>query len=236
VANVSQGTYAGLPGSPATGEIYFFTDSVYPFARCDGAATWTYFLNGKIAVPPGPKSGWTSVNAGSELTITDGAGTIDLLITSNAATNLRGISKTASFSSAIFYYRCTAGEQNSYLVGVGFTDGTKYKTIGFLIQSGAFTLEIRDWSNTTTTPSTVSVQPLFLGGPYMSSGMYFRLTNDSATLGFDYSLDGITYHSAGTEAVGTFLTPTGYFVGGENADTGTATKYLVVSLQSVTVV
>ena len=77
-STITTGTYASLPGTCTVGDMYVFTDSVYNFAVCRSTNVWTYFLNGKIAVPPGVVSGWTGVNTGANWIASDANGTVYL--------------------------------------------------------------------------------------------------------------------------------------------------------------
>jgi len=227
--SITSGTYASLPGSPSTGDCYLFTDSVYTIAQYNGA-TWDYFLDGKIAVPPGPKSGWTNLNPGSDLTVTDGAGTIDLSIAQNGSLNLRGIVKIATPATITYVFRSQMVYNPTQTFGVEFYDGTKLIGLELLTTTGTQTLRVQRWTNTTSASTTVFTQAL-LGFPATWGGLiYMKLTNGGGNLAFLWSLDGITFHQAYTEAVGTWLTPTGYGVAGVNLSAGDP---LTVSLQSV---
>lgn len=58
------GTFASLPSSPVTGQVYYFTDSWYTMAIYDGAQ-WNYIapFGGAVGLPPA--SGWSYVNQAS---------------------------------------------------------------------------------------------------------------------------------------------------------------------------
>ena len=62
--SITSGTYASLPGTCATSDLYFTTDAPYTF-RCTATNTWTAFFGGvggmQVTVPP--SAGWTADNS-----------------------------------------------------------------------------------------------------------------------------------------------------------------------------
>jgi hypothetical protein len=227
-----------LPVSPGTGDLYLFTDSVYTIARCDSSPTWSIFRGGRLAVPPGPKSGWTNINAGSDMTVTDAAGSINIGIVRNASLNWRLITKTLAASYTVTAYMTAQMlRDTAQTVGVYFYDGTKLMGLEFLAPSasgsGPFTMRAQRMNSVTSASTTPYSLNNFEAGP-AQGGMYLRITNDGANLTLFWSLDGIVYTQAYTEAVGAFLTPTGYGFGGVNL-TSNAGDPMTISLQSVVV-
>ncbi len=237
-SSVVSGTYAALPGSPSLGDLYIFTDSVYTLARCAAGGTWTFFLDGKIAVPPGPISNWTGVNTGANWTATDASGTIDIAIARNASANLRLLTKTATPTSitAVFRTQMDGTTVNGMGGGVFFYDGTQAMGIQVTAQASlACSLNVAKYTTTTATASFAFTLNLF-GNPSTWTGLiYLQITNTGGTLAFLWSIDGITFHQVFSEAAGTFITPTAYGFGGGNASS-TTTDTLTLSLQSVVTV
>jgi hypothetical protein len=177
------------------------------------------FYDGKLAGVPGPASNWTNVNAGSELTVTDGAGTLDLTIARNASLNLRMVTKTATPASIVAAFKTqqveTGTNQSS---GVYFYDGTK--AMGWeVLNSGTFGnagFRVQKYTNVTTASTTPYSQVNLGIMPSFGGIIYFQLLNAAGTMTFNWSLDGVTWHTAFTESTATFINPTAYGVGGNN--------------------
>ncbi len=233
--SITQGTYAALPGTCAVGDLYFFTDSVYNCAQCATANVWTLFLNGRIAVAPGPVAGWTGVNTGADWTATDAGGSINAQIIRNGSLNLRGLVKAQP--STPYTVTCFMKAQaivGSQSAGLCFYDGTKLIAIEWVFGSTPV-LRVQRWTNSTSASTTVFTLNNFAGfGNALYGGGFLRIGNTGANLTFDWSLDGIVWTNVYTEAVGAFLTPTHYGFEGVNITT-TAGDPLTLSVQSVIV-
>jgi hypothetical protein len=67
--------------------------------------------------------------------------------------------------------------------------------------------------------------------PSFGGIIYFQLLNAAGTMTFNWSLDGVTWHTAFTESTATFINPTAYGVGGNNqAAAGIGLTISVISL------
>ncbi len=64
--------------------------------------------------------------------------------------------------------------------------------------------------------------------------VWHRLRNDGTTLSFDISQDNITYFNIYSEAVGTYITPTHYAIGGVSV-IGTASLFIQPTYWAVNV-
>jgi len=239
--SITQGTYASLPGTCTTGDLYILEDSFYGPVRCSATNTWSFFRNGKLVTLPGTVGSWTAVNAGSDLTASDATGAVIAKIDRNATLNWRGYFKTVPATPYTIEFEMTllGMSRNSSLYGAYFYDGTKLMSIEILAQAGTNTLRIGKITNVTTdgTP-LLSIANFFpvvsTGGAYVARDVFFRLGNNGSTLSFEVSFDRVYWLTIASEAVGTFITPTHYGFGGVN-QSGTSTDDVVINLYSVRV-
>ncbi len=187
-----------------------------------------------IYTPPGPVSGWTGRNTGANWTATDSVGdSINIQLTRNASLNWRLLTKTQPSTpyKRVIFVKAVAPWANSSTFGAYFYDGTKLMGIEVLFQANTtggllvpiFTLRVEKITNTTTDGSTPAT--LVGAGLVIASGIWLRLQNDGSTLSFDWSLDGVVWNTLFSEAVGTYITPTDYGVGGVCV-TGTASDFV----------
>lgn len=217
------GAFASLPGSGVTvGDQYQSTDGPYRFVWT--GSVWQAFYNNHAVGVPGPSSGWTHVNFGTNVTLSDAAGVIGIQIADNAALNWRIITKavTATPYHRETFIRSSLLAANSTIAGYYFYDGTKLMGVECLAQvTSQFSLRVQKITNVTTagaTPFTTSTA--FIGG-IEYGGIWIRLGNNGTNLTFDWALERGDWQNLFTEAVGTFITPTQYGVGGI-CTTGTA--------------
>lgn len=224
------GAYASLPSTSGqkSGNRYKCTDSPYEFIF-DGAA-WNAFIGGYPATLPGVASGWTNINGGSNFTKTDAQGALVLEITRNASLNWRLLTKTATPTTATFFFECQyPGGINASVLGAYFYDGTKLMGLEILANGGANVFRVEKITNVTTDGSTAaSTTNMALNSP----GIWMRLGNTGSTLTFEWSLDGAVWNTLFSEAVGTYITPTQYGFGGAVA-TGTAADKITISMKSI---
>jgi hypothetical protein len=243
--NITQGTYASLPSTCTTNDMYIFTNTVYNFARCSATNTWSNFLNGQLLNSPGPASGWTAVNGSTALTIADLVGMVQFSITNVSGLNWRFGDKSVPGSTP---YTCTFAvrpeEQytNSNAVGVYFYDGTKLYGIELLAQGNPLgvgsilILRVEKITNVTTDGSTVAsiILQTPSGSDYNYPGafnysqlpIYLQLKNDGTNLTFLFSINNVNYTQLFQEAVGTYMTPTKFGVGGLSGSSTTNTVNL----------
>ncbi len=224
------GTFANLPATTnqKQGNRYKLTDGPYDYVYT--GSIWQAYHRGFNVVPPGPLSGWTGVNTGANWTQTDVGGSINLVITRNASLNWRLITKTqpATPYKRVIFMSGIAPYQASSTLGAYFYDGTKLMGIEVLVQgltatglSGGLvpvcTLRVEKINSVTSDNSTAaSITGI---GALMVSGIWLRLGNDAVNVSFDWSLDGVVWNNLFSEAIGTFITPSKYGVGGVCAAT-----------------
>lgn len=202
---------------------------------------------GNSGTPPGPISGWTGINIGSNWTgVDDVGGAIEIIETDSSSVDWRFYIKAqpATPYTKIFQFDTYQTFANSCLFGCYFYDGTKFMGIELVVQAtGLMTLRVEKLTNFSTDFTTAfSVTPLpiqllpFLYGPISGVNqphfvnVYFRLGNTGSTLTFDWSRDGATWHNIFSEAVGTFITPTSYGFGGLNDGTGAPQTMIMKSI------
>jgi hypothetical protein len=161
------------------------------------------------------------VNQGSATAVqTVSGGPIFMKIPDTAALNWRGLfvnqpSTPYKLQAQITAALSSAGGANSQDVGIYFYNGTKLMGLEVLSQAGGFTPRVEKITNVTTdSGSAASTFALLVGSRVFSGTIWIQLRNSGTTLSFDYSLDGVNYTNAFSEAVGTFITPTQIGFGG----------------------
>jgi hypothetical protein len=173
------------------------------------------------------------------MTVTDGAGTIDVNIAFNASLNVRFIAKTQPGTPYVVTYAYVAGFRTDPGVeqAIYFYDGTKLLGFGATaVTLGQVPrLRVLRWNSVTSSGATSIVADQSVEGPGFGL-FYMRQANDGTNLTFSFSLDGITYHTFWTETLVTWLTPTHYGIGGvQNASGSAFNNPVTISLQSVVV-
>lgn len=223
-STVSQGVYASLPGTCTTGDVYLFTDAVFELARCSATNTWSYFIRGKQGSPVAPVAGWTGVNTASLWTQADSGGGGHFTIGSSGL-NWRGLSKAQPSTpySVTAFWTGFQSTGNTSGTGLYFYDGTKLMGIE-LLQGNLFRVE--KITNVTTDSGTAASFTGFKGAPDLGAGIWARITNSGANLTFSWSADGVSFTTLFTEAIGTFITPTHYMIGGVQAGSTGVTVYV----------
>ncbi len=212
------GTFASLPGTCAVGDMYVFTDSVFNYAVCTTTNVWRYFIQGKEGTPVAPVSGWTGTNTGANWTATDSGGGAHILIT-NSSLNWRLLTKNQPGTpyNVTAYWTGNLTTGNTSLSGLYFYDGTKLMGIEILSSS---IFRVNKMNSVTSDNSTAASFTGYNGFPSMATGIWARLTNSGSNLTFSWSADGVTFTTLFTEAIGTFITPTKYGIGGLTTSSG----------------
>lgn len=231
----TSGSFAGLPGTCSVGTLYYFTNSWWISALCTAVNTWNYWGQYGLGAPAGPAAGWTTVNPGTEFTLSDdSAGDLYYKITATSALNWRIATKNTPATPYMIdvFWRSQQTSNNTgtiaYDTGIYFYDGTKLMGLESL-NAGASGpaaqltfLRVEKMTNVNTDSGTAASvipnspitadQSTYLGSEF--GGICGRLKNDGTTLSFYYSLDCHNFSLIYSEAVGTFITPTKYGIGG----------------------
>lgn len=229
--SITRGTYASLPGSGNNaGDMYLCTDSPYEFIWT--GSIWQARFRGIEVTPPGPSSAWTNVNLGTSVT-TDEGGMIGLQLEDTSGLNWRMWSKSTPSTPyhVVFFQKPMQFDVNVQTSGVYFYDGTKLMGIEFLSSSsiGDF-IRVEKINSVTSDNSTAAqTQANLWSAPH--GGIWYRIGNNGTNLTFDFALEPGLWINLFTEAVGTFITPTGYGFGGLCVTNGAA-PLLAVALLS----
>lgn len=187
---ISQGTYASLPASPAAGDLYLFTDSVYNFARYAGSA-WNYFRNGFLCTDPNLLSwSWvnqgtssvSSVNGGVRFTVQGSTGNSARLRVKNIANPTTGTLTVGFLMSA------TVSAVDGCAFGVVLYESGTTKLVNFSLTNSQ-RLYVNGWSNPTTPVSN----DLNAWPTHSSPEMYMRIAIVGANYLFSLSADGVNF-------------------------------------------
>jgi hypothetical protein len=233
--SVAQGLYASRPGSGVVvGDQYISTDG--PLKSVWNGSVWNTYLHDEFAAAPGPSSGWTQVNFGGKVTLTDVGGTIGMQIADTASFNIRLVTKNAPATPyhVEFFMRTMGMHLNSTVLGAYFYDGTKLMSLDFLAQSASVdTIRVQKMTSTTVDNTTAKSTSTVMMNPYYG-GIWLRLGNNGTNLTFDFAYTRGDWINFFTEAVGTYITPTAYGWGGMCV-TGVGGNFIYASLQGINV-
>lgn len=197
-ASITQGTYASLPGTCATSDLYFFTNSFYDSARCSATNTWTLFLRGATATAP-VDGDFAWVNQGSATVSTTNGG-IYLSVPVGTSLDVRARVKTAPSApyTITVAFRSTAdfalNNQDFGLVWRQSGDG-KLATCGIQTATTGIKFISYKWTSPTVVSAEYSGSAIF-----NSDAIYFRLADDNTNRICSYSVDGqnfIAFHTIG---------------------------------------
>jgi len=123
---ISQGTYGSLPSTCATGNAYYFTDSLFTVARCSAANTWSYFYSGKTITPAAALSLTSGLQTGVTATNAHGYETLSLPVSGPATLSYRyWTAPTPPYTQAV-YLRLpyVADTSNTRCFAAGFQDSS----------------------------------------------------------------------------------------------------------------
>jgi hypothetical protein len=193
--SITQGTFASLPGTCTTNDLYYQTDGPYQF-RCSAANTFSAFLPswGLVTVPP--SASWTSDNM-STTTVDSTNGERYFANSPNAANTVRLQYRTAPATP----YAIVGGIRHE-LTGIAstststnglsapcmfFRDGTgKIESLcaNFNSTNSTTSMDVSDWTNSTTFSATVknfNMNGAEMSGPLARQTVWFCLTDDGTT-------------------------------------------------------
>lgn len=189
--------YASPPGSPASGDLWFPSDSFYTF-RYSGSA-WIPWVNGVQATLP-IDGDFSWVNQGSA-SVDASKGGIYLLGPASGSVNVRARVKSAPATP----YTITAGFNTaavfSQRIGIGFraSGGGEISTIEVL---NGDSLAVSNW-NSATSFNTAAITSVTAAIPQV---VWFRIQDNGTNRIYSYSSDGQNFIVLYTVARTTFLT------------------------------
>jgi hypothetical protein len=166
-------------------------------------------------------STWTAVNSGVLVSQNGGAGFPALFkVTNNASLNWRALKTTLPSTPYTIVVRLNGNRPfaNSSTLGLYWFDAAnKMAAIEVVYQASFSTPQLRIHKGTSPTNDT-SDTPATAGFP--DGCGYLALTQTATNQIYWYSIDGVNWIQLLSETTGTFMTPTGYGVGGIAAGTG----------------
>ena len=230
-AAITQGTFAALPATCTTNDLYYFTDSLYTVARCSATNTWSYFHNGRSVTPPTGVWSWDNQNSA----------TIDTSRGFHILTNPTGDSTHAvRYQTAPTppYTRTFAVISNPFLVAnyseymIGFRDaGGKLTGFRWSYNAGGGTPYVA--SVTTFSSATTPVTNLYAATFTMiPNPFYVKIGDDNTNITFDVSVDGYTFYRTWTALRSSYLTSPAQIFFSTNGNSGLIGATLdVISIQ-----
>ena len=219
--SITQGTFASLPGTCATSDLYIFTSGYYELARCSATNTWTTFFRGHSATPPAACASWTVVNVATGTAACANSGGAIVLSTTSSVSGGYESALIATPAApyirtfAVSYFNlATSGATAGAACGVAYTNGTTNSSAvqgifsfsdapssgtpaGFRVQHST------DYTQATFTNDSSNF-PLGVNGPFV----YFQLEDDNATKFFRVSTNGVSFVTIFSVARTTNFTPT----------------------------
>jgi hypothetical protein len=222
-ATIYSNTYANLATTNcATGDAFFFQDSLYSAARCTATNTWgQIFVGGKLITVPPSNGSFTAETTGASGTysLDNAGGTLNIKVGSDEAT---GVSA---------HYLATLANSTTFTITVGVDValfGGTYPSFKFGVSTGTSATSdsvdfiIGSLLNSGTTPS-VTVQKstdwaytAFYWAGVTQTGyanrIYMRIRQASGSRHFEYSRDGNTWqvHTT-TTSTDHISSPTHYY-------------------------
>lgn len=216
-------TYANLASTNcATGDAFFFQDSLYSAARCTATNTWgQIFVGGKLITVPPSNGSFTSETTGATGTysLDNTGGTLNIKVGSDEATGVSPNYLAALVNSTTF--TITIGVDVAVFGGTypNFRFGVSTGTLG---TSDAVTFAVGALAASGTTPS-IGVQKMdnwVYNSWYWANNLqvgyanrlYMRIRQASGSRHFEYSRDGNTWqvHTT-TTSTDHISSPTHYY-------------------------
>ena len=217
------GTYANLPSSATTGDIYIPTDSFYDIIRYNGSS-WDHFRNGRLLTQP-INGDYTWDNTGNG-TVTTTYGGIVAFSSQALSGQLQIRHKTAPTPP----YTITVGflghyqQLNSNQVGIGFRDSTGKITMCGLGYNSTWQMRRTKWNSATSYNSeygNIAIPPMLVHGPII----WLQMVHDNTNLLYNMSSNGINWTEISSISKTNFVDCSGahqvFFGWGDaNADVG----------------
>jgi hypothetical protein len=220
------GTYASRPAAGIPNRVYYCTDCDALYQ--DNGTSWVKIRLGGVGGPPmadPPTTGWTSVNMGTATWVSDKDG---MVLTAPSRSMSIGYVYRAypvgAFSLVTNFYVDLANTTvlpsagNWWRCGLVISDGTKLETFGpglynatsFAAPWYALSQSVTgdQWANTSTYSAAMETwfPPLYWIG---AMPQWWRYRYDGTTTHyFEWSINGIDWHTYHQEARTAYLTPT----------------------------
>lgn len=224
--SISAGTFGSLPGSPSSGQLYLFTNSLYDMAIYQSSA-WVYLKDGKSLTPPSGFS-WMNQSTATVTTANGGENVLSAVGANANNVNFRYVayptpSFTRTLACRISLFGVGGHGSVNCNAGIALSDGTKMLIFGFygIGSSGQVTLIYNSGPSVTNINANVfSAINYWIPG----EGLVWLRMDDGVTTSakrtFFISFDGETFIQIYQESNTQFLTPTriGYYTLGYDTD------------------
>lgn len=236
---ITSGTYASLPGTCATSDLYLLTSGVFPFSRCTGTDVWSFFYYGHIITPAAQLSLATlggSAPAPDSLVSTNGYEVMTRSSGGGSAYSYRYWS--APGSTPYTKYVVTLPQTNLYVnpgykqFAVGFMDASGKSFVlscgqGTAVVGGYFCrgLNVNADGSVNAEISTAVNTVAGIGG----RELIFVLRDDATNINIGFSNGGPDYYYA-TEARTSFLSSPSRFTYGMEVTTTDAAAVTMVGV------
>ena len=232
LAGAGYGTFAALPSCTTNGQVWFFTNSLYERALCDGSA-WHYFRGGAAMTLPSATS-WTNVNLGSTgaATFSSTAGPTTITVPSNNDATGQSYQYTSISSSGNYTHIFTYYIQQFYtgtLVRPAQTflsDGSKCMVFTLYYgNSGAAALAVTTYTDVNCSAGGSNPQA-DNGVEQMGATMlWFKVVDDGTNIIWSWSIDGTNYWQQYSAARTAFFATGATRIGWGSQKSDSATVY-----------
>lgn len=203
-AVTGRGAFASLPTCNSTAAVraYFFTDSFYDVAHCDGSS-WVYLRNGQSYTQPTGLSATSGTTATTSTT--NGGTTVSILNTVRveaftAASNFSGATKTVT--------SCWMPTLNltgvSYEVGIVLRESATSKHVIWttFVEANRMKMNRAYWTNASTWSSNGVIDSGYMPGTLVCA----RVRKASSNLYFEIAPDGVNYITLNSTTLTAFFT------------------------------
>ncbi len=238
IAN-TQGTFASLPATCATSDLYWMTDSAY-VARCSATNTWSYFITGYGQVTPPPSTSWSWDNQASA-TIDSTNGYEYLSTPKSGATNSTWRYRTAPATpyTLTALFRVDRGGAPPGVSGTLLNSGvelvmrqsTTGKAVTFRVGATASVTSLASDKWTSTTSFSATYTDYNGGGGNLYDGVgsahnlfWLRMADNGTNIIWSWSVDGQHWKTFDTQLRGNFLTVSGGVTGPDQIGFGSYTS------------
>lgn len=213
--STSQGTYASLPGTCTTGDLYFATNSLYQQIRCSATNTWTHFADGKALTLVSTLGSWTAGGTAGSRNDTYGYTT---MVAPNSANHYGQYTSVGSTTfDKTFLVRGLAWPENYGGVMVGVRDSSNGRLHIIELVYGSSSnipspcFSVRRYS-TWDSFNTEDVNTCTSGQVYMSpfTNFYVNVSDNGTNIVFKISPDGNHWITLYSVASGTYVTAANY--------------------------
>jgi len=218
---ITSGTYANIPGAPATGDLYLLTDSFYTALYYNGAS-WDHFIHGKKVIPP-VSGDFSWINQGTATISTVNGGVHLNVPTVGATTNTVLLVKAApstpyTVTAAIITTMLGANYFNSGLCFRGSASG-KFVTAMLAFSTSGSIMCTKYNSPTSNAGDYVKLMSEQIAGAQL---LWFRIEDDGTNRNSYYSCDGINFMQYHSVARADFITADqiGWLLATNNATSG----------------